>query len=148
MQSPTEAADTTNHINGINKDQIMMLALQGKGPTEIGKELGCDKSYVSRVLAPFKAEIQAYIIHKENPQELWEFREYQVLNSVNADKLKEASPRDQFTMAGIARDKINIFTGKAPVSAESLVFTVVSNGDVNIQLNVDMSSNDLIVDNT
>lgn len=152
MQTPTEAATTTNHMQGVNKDQMMLLALQGKGPTEIGKILKCAKSYVSAILKPFKAEIQAYIIHKENPQELWEFREYQVLNSVNASKLKEASPRDQFTMAGIARDKINIFTGKAPLSSDNLVFNVISNGDVSISLGVDMKEADMIditpVDNT
>ncbi len=127
MQSPTAAANTNDHLKGVNKDLMMLHALQGKGPTEIGTILGCDKSYVSRTLAPFKDEIKAYIAHKENPQVLWEFREYQSLNSINAEKLKEASPRDQFTMAGIARDKVNIFTGKAPLEAENLVFNVVYN---------------------
>ena len=116
-----------DNLNGINKDHMMLLALQGKGATAIGTALGCTKGYVSQVLKPYMDEIKAYLAFKGNPQELWEFREYQALNCVNTDKLKDANPRDLFTMAGIARDKVNIFTGRAPLEAENMVFNVVYN---------------------
>lgn len=127
MQSPSKALQTTDHINGINKDHMMLLALQGKGPTEIGQILGCDKAYVSRILKPFKHEIKAYLAYKENPKLLWEYQEYRVLNSVNDNDIKKANLTMKSAFAGTARDKINTFEGRTAIENESLVFNVVYN---------------------
>lgn len=108
--------ETTNKpdpLNGINKDRMMLLALQGKGPTEIGKILGCNKSYVSQTLKPIIEQIKAYGAFKEDPAALWEFQEFKSLASVNDEDLKKASGRDKVTMAGIARDKVQMLRGQA-----------------------------------
>lgn len=123
----TTLADIAEPVNGINKERMMLLALQGKGATAIGEELGCSKSYVSQVLKPKMDEIKAYLAFKDNPQALWEYQEYRTLNAINEEKLKKMNGRDLFTAAGISRDKVNIFTGKAPVEAENMVFNVVYN---------------------
>ena len=109
----TETALQHDHMIGVNKDTMMMLALQGKGPTEIGKELGCAKSYVSTTLKPFREEIKAYLAFKNDPSTLWEYKEFKSLASVNDEDLKKASGRDKVTMAGIARDKVQMLRGQA-----------------------------------
>ena len=129
---PATKPNTAN--KGINKDDMMLLAMQGKGATEIALKLGCHKSNVSRALKPYMDTITAYLIHKEDPATSWKHKEFLALNAIDADKLKEASPRDQFTMAGIARDKINLFEGRMPIEQDNLVFNVVYND--NRQVNV------------
>lgn len=109
-QLPTKTTQP-DPLNGINKDHMMLLALQGKGPTEIGKELGCSKSYVSQTLKPIIDQIKAYGAFKTDPAALWEFQEFKSLASVNDEDLKKATGRDKVTMAGIARDKVNILRG-------------------------------------
>ena len=130
----TLPTNNTDHVYGINKDQIFVLALQDKGPTEIGEILGCTKGYISHVLKPFKDEIKAYVAFKNNPQALWGFREYQALSAINSDGIKKLNARDQFTVAGIARDKLNMFEGRMPIEQDNLVFNVVYND--NRQVNV------------
>ena len=103
----------TDPLHGINKDRMMLLALQGKGPTEIGKILGCTKSYVSQVLKPIIEQIKAYGAFKEDPSALWEFQEFKSFASVNDEDLKKASGRDKVTMAGIARDKVQMLRGQS-----------------------------------
>ena len=109
----TQELQTTqpDQLNGICKDRMMLLALQGKGPTEIGKELGCSKGYVSQILKPRIEEIKAYRAFKTDPAALWEFQEFKSLASVNDEDLKKANGRDKVTMAGIARDKVNTLRG-------------------------------------
>lgn len=108
-------ADTSqiDSLHGINKDRMMLLALQGKGPTEIGKELGCTKSYISQVLKPKIEEIKAYRAFKNDPASLWEYSEFKALASVNDEDLKKATGRDKYTMAGIARDKVQTLRGQS-----------------------------------
>lgn len=114
-------------VKGINIDEMMLLALQGKGVTEISETLNCAKSNISQRLKPYMDDIKAYLSFKNNPQELWEYQEYKALSAVNDEKIKKMNGRDLFTVAGIARDKVNIFTGKAPLEAENLVFNVIYN---------------------
>ena len=121
-------------LYGINRDQMMLLALQGKGPTEIGRELGCTKSNVSQVLKPFREAIKAYVAYKADPKTLWEFQEYRVLSSVNDEDIKKSNLTMKSAFAGTARDKINLFEGRMPIESENLVFNVVYND--NRQVNV------------
>lgn len=154
MTKPAEnPPEPLNPDNPLSVDKMMLIALQeGYSPTAIANKLGCDKAHVCRTLKPYKDRIEAYMAFKNNPEELWEYSEFMALSSVNINKLKEASPRDQITIAGIARDKVNIAQGKAPIEAGSLVFNVVSNGDATINLNISMEEHDVIdvtpVDNT
>ena len=114
-------------ITGVNKDMIILLALQGLKPTAIGIKLNCDKSYASRIIKPIKDEIDAYLAYKENPQTLYEYREYQLLNSINKNDIKDASLLQKTTSAGICRTKINEIKGIAPLDSTKCQFTVVYN---------------------
>lgn len=115
-KAATKQLQTTtqpDQLNGICKDRMMLLALQGKGPTEIGKVLGCSKGYVSQILKPKIEEIKAYRAFKDDPASLWEYSEFKALASVNDEDLKKATGRDKYTMAGIARDKVHILRGQS-----------------------------------
>jgi len=109
----TATTTQPDQLNGICKDRMMLLALQGKGPTEIGKELGCSKGYISQTLKPKIKEIKAYRAFKDDPAALWEYSEFKALASVNDEDLKKATGRDKYTMAGIARDKVQILRGQS-----------------------------------
>lgn len=117
-------------FNGhVSKELIIAKALEGLNNVEIAKELDCTNSYVSRIIKPYRDAIVGYLIHKDNPSHLWEWKEFQVLSSVRDEDIKKASLRDKGIFAGTARDKINIERGKSALTPTNMTFIVVNHSD-------------------
>jgi len=88
-----------------------MLALQGKGVTEIARIVGCNHSHICRLLAPNIKQIEGYLAFKADPAALWEYQEYKVLSSVTPENINKARLAEKATFSGIARDKVRLQRG-------------------------------------
>src|SRR3990167_997848 len=119
--------------NKINKDYVMMLALQGKGVTEIARIVGCNHSHICRLLAPFMRQIEGYLAFKADPSALWEYQEYKVLQSVSESDINKARLAEKATFSGIARDKVRLQRGLSTSNISAITSIIQAVHDRNSQ---------------
>ena len=119
--------------NKINKDYVMMLALQGKGVTEIARIVGCNHSHICRLLAPNIKQIEGYLAFKADPAALWEYQEYKVLSSVTPENINKARLAEKATFSGIARDKVRLQRGLSTSNINAITSIIQAVHDRKIQ---------------
>ena len=101
------------------------MAIEGKTYQQIADRFHCTKGLVSQVLSKDRALIEGYVAFRENPDKLYELKEYQLLSNLNDEDIKKMPGGSKMLASCQARDKIRLLRGESTENISQINHLIV-----------------------
>jgi len=105
----------------VNKDLVLLKALQGHSNTDIATQFEVTPSAISQMLKPYKQVINGFLVFKEDKATALEMKQFLLVNNLNDATIKKMSGRDTAVSIGILHDKIRLERDQSTANVASLV---------------------------
>lgn len=116
-----KAVKVVNKVNyKVNRELALAMALQGKTVTEIAHHFQVSLPAISQLLKRDKDRIEGYKAFKSSPDTFYEFKEFQLLQNLNSDKMQKMSGYQLVGSAGLIRDKVRLERNQATTIADDI----------------------------
>ena len=109
----------------IHKEKALLMAIQGHTYQQIADHFNCTRSAVSQILSKDKALIEGYLAFKENPDKLYELKEYQLLTNLTDEDIKKMPGGSKMLASCQARDKIRLLRGESTENINQINHLIV-----------------------